>query len=197
MKSRLLLLLVLACSPAYADSIHYTMNFSSSGGGGPTPAGSFLYNHDSPQFSNFNISFMDWTYAFSAIANSLDDDCPNCLVRIHGNPPCLAGQTGAAASFTFLMGGCHQSEMKIRWEAGFAASDVSYLWLVGANPDNSQVVSLITLGSSDVFIGGIGSWTTTATATVPEPSVLALLLTGMIAVACMAWRLNGHESAFR
>jgi hypothetical protein len=96
------ILLLAAIGPPAAmadllDSTTYTINFT----GGPLlpTAGSFTYDPDTPNFTNFLVTWDGVPFDLTSAAN-------DPIIGIGGNPPCIGAATGAAATFLLLSGAC-------------------------------------------------------------------------------------------
>jgi hypothetical protein len=87
------LLAFIGALPAYSQTAHYAIEFTSTSTGAPTATGSFDYDNTTSLFSNFTVVWDSITYDLTDDANA-----PSTTTPLF----CTGGYTGAAASFYFL-----------------------------------------------------------------------------------------------
>ena len=180
-KLRVICLLIIAAAfsvPAYADTItNYTIDFTTASGS-PTPlSGSFTYDSTNPLFTNFLVAWNGKTFDLTAEANS----------------PTTAGSgcTGEASTPAYGFG-----IMSMSLHCGGLTS---YVWsgFAGQGTGGAGIFDFIAgtqVGDDFISAGGIGTGTPTAVghysiqATVPEPSTMFLLGTGLLSVLGAARR---------
>jgi hypothetical protein len=196
----LLLLVVLASLPAFADT--FVINFDVTQGG-PAPAGSFSF--DGTSFSNFHVFWDDGaSFDFTTVANSF------------GGSPCFGdGSSGAAAAFEILAQTVPCTVATYAWHgqvpgATFAPGDFFFVWTAPCNlqpvactpvvpggtftGDSLGPESLLTppvAGSPLVTASAQGTWNLTDTSTsVPEPSSLLSIV--IACIAALKWKSRKH-----
>ena len=184
MKVRALLFVCLFVTPAFANSIQYTINFNqleSFPANAPAPTGSFIYNHDAPAFRDFFITTPNWTYDLTDIVNSLSF-CTNCANYLRGPVTCGNGQPGAAAMFDFINRNCLQ-EGPYGWASGLGINGTSFFhWY---SDGSAGEIQLFLRGGIEIPLpasGAAGSTWTVTQVSVPESPSAWLLLVGITAL---------------
>jgi hypothetical protein len=194
----LLLLVVLASLPAFADI--FVINFDVTQGG-PAPTGSFSF--DGTSFSNFHVFWDDGAlFDFTTVANSF------------GASSCFGdSSSGAAAAFEILAQTVPCTGATYAWHglvhgATFAPGDFFFDWTapcnlqpVGCTPvlpggtftgDSLGPESFLTppvAGSPLVTASARGTWNLTDTSTsVPEPSSLPPIVSVIACIAALKWK---------
>lgn len=151
-----------------ADAVNYNINFTLVSGTPLPSAGSFTYDPDTPNFTNFVVRWYGLQFDLTSEANN---------PGIWGITPCLSGATGAAATFALLSGSC---------------PDGSNTWIGSVEP--SGIIATFSFGSLFYSFGPLpeiyaefpeiysqsaeGAWTITP-ASAPEPSAYVVMLTGL------------------
>jgi hypothetical protein len=170
------------------DMTTYTINFT--GANAPT-AGSFTFDADTQIFSSFSVIWDAHTYDLTSSANAPTIN--------GGGPPCIAGQTGGAATYTLISGSCGPPLplQFIGWSAvdlpsggdSFSfAFDFQHFPAIGISVDGTVTFPA---DAGEPLLGASGGWTI---APVPEPSALSLLLMGLVSLAFMARKRTGEPA---
>jgi hypothetical protein len=155
------------------DAVNYTINFTLHYGTPPT-AGSFTYDPDTPNFTNFLVTWDGAMFNLTSAANS-----PGII----GAPACLHGATGAAASFLLLNGSCSPPPVggSTAWNSispdGLAQNAFFGFFTTDSTLANEINVEEILTNSPIGPSIGAGQWTLTQTT--PEPSAYFLMLAGL------------------
>ena len=155
-----------AAPNVHADTVtNYTINFT---GGSPLPtSGSFTYDSTVPAFSNFIVVWDGLTFNLTSSANN-----PTVVPPL---PGCIPAGTGPAESFA-LLSGCASGTWAAPPGLGTFAIGIPPIGSCCPSPPQFSIFSSVGPSFSNDF--GSGSYSIAAVAT-PEPSSLALMLSGV------------------
>jgi hypothetical protein len=165
---RALLLVLLLTTPAFADSIPYTIMFTPTNNSGAPQSPGFLYDPSVPSMTPIVISYGGRTF-------TLLPQIPS----IQGASACLGGRTGVAASYAMLSGECGPASYFV----GQATLDISVFEI------GSGSVSLATFPLGSFLPTSIG---TVTIAQVPEPATWMLLSLPAIFLLTMKHRIRNR-----
>jgi hypothetical protein len=156
-----LLIAIFGVPVATADPITYTINFTLTSGSPLPTAGSFTYDPSVAvnPFSNFDVVWNGLTFDLTASANNPFMSAPP------NAPPCVGGNTGAAAAFDLMSGACAAAPF-ITWFA-LSGSVFGFSAPPAVNGEFIDIVAVMQTPGANATAKG--EWTITPT---PEPSYL-------------------------
>jgi hypothetical protein len=186
--ARALLVLVAMgfAASAQAAPIDYTITFTQLEGGGPLPSGgTFTYDADAPQITDFHVFWNGMDFDMTAAANAPGDvgSCSGTL-------------SGAALGFAILSGttGCLHEQL---W-AGTRVSQIALFFLfasqspvsdIGSMGTTQRIVKQVVHGTGVGGPDAYGTFTIApASSVVPEPTSMVLLGTGLAGLVVRARR---------
>lgn len=134
-------------------------------------AGFFTYDADVPQFTNFHVMWNGADFDLTHDANTLD-----------GHGRCGEAAAGAELGFRIVSGttACPADQLWHAFSSGGTAH--SFYLFASARPDGGDI-SVAIFGGLPTAVPagrGDGTFTIAPTATVPEPTLLVLLGTGLL-----------------
>lgn len=151
-----------------AAPVNYVINFTLDYDGPLPTSGAFTYDSAVPEFSAFTFEWAGYTLDLTAEANA---------PILSGDPACLGGSTGAAATFMILNGVCPGMEwfageyggyVQLGFQDDFASISIDDFFFDNTIPDDRRAG---------------GSWEIEAVPSVPEPSSITLTLSALLAAA--------------
>jgi len=168
----IVLLLVITSLPVYADSVNYTINFTTSAGSpGPT-SGSFTYDSSTGTFSNFVVVWDGYSFNLTSSANS---------TFLHASG-CTGEASTGAYSFELLSQTLTCPSAPAYFWAGQPRVGPTQAFLFDAAVSGSAYDQIGTyLPATGATDSAEGSWKISAV-TAPEPSDLLLLGSGLLSI---------------
>ncbi|HEV1287499.1 MAG TPA: PEP-CTERM sorting domain-containing protein [Bryobacteraceae bacterium] len=159
------LLALVGAIPARSSAVYYTIDFTATYGGTTVPdSGSFYYDSAVPAFTDFWVVWQGTTFDLTSLA-----DAPTIL----GAPPCIGGNTGAAATF-LVMTACPTASWNYVTES-FGPGAFEFIDYQGDGSAGNNFYIATDPNCSNNCVANQGG---TFVSAAPEPGTTALMLIG-------------------